>query len=49
MIYRVVHRSSGITAFSSTSRGYAMLWMSWNDTDADGNTIGLYKLVKGAK
>jgi len=49
MIYRIVHRSSGITAFSSTSRGYALLWMQWNDTDENGDIIGLYKLVKGAE
>ena len=46
MLYQVVHRSSGIPAFSTTSRGYAILWMEWNDTDAEGNTIGLYKLIK---
>lgn len=49
MIYRIVHRSSGITAFSSTNRGMAVHWMAVNDTDEEGNTIGLYKLVKGDK
>ncbi len=46
MLYQVVHRSSGIPAFSTTSRSYAILWMEWNDTNEDGSSIGLYKLVK---
>lgn len=45
-MYEVRFKSSGIVAVRFTSRGAAAAWVERNDTDAEGNPVGMFTIVK---
>jgi hypothetical protein len=50
MKYVVVYRSSGIVAFSTTKRAFAVDWMADNDTcPRTGKSLGLFEIKRSKK
>lgn len=45
-MYEVRFRTSGIVAVRFTNRAAAQAWVQRNDTDAEGNPIGMFTIVK---
>ncbi len=46
-MYLVINISTGIVAARFASRENANHWLTLNNFDDDGNSLGLYKIVKG--
>ncbi len=45
-MYEVRFKSSGVVAVRFTTRGAAAAWVQRNDTDQDGNIVGMFTIVK---
>ena len=45
-MWKVVFISSGITAYITSSKKYALQWLEDNNTDEEGNSLGLFQLQK---
>ena len=45
-MWKVVFISSGITAYITSSKSYALQWLQDNNTDENGESLGLFQLQR---
>ena len=45
-MWKVVFISSGITAYITSSKAYALQWLEDNNTDENGESLGLFMLQR---
>ena len=45
-MWKVVFISSGITAYITSSKAYALQWLQDNNTDENGESLGLFQLQR---